>query len=98
MRHLVLFAWLSLQLFLPCKNRLFDDCQLKKHFWLLKGILKIIPCFGEMHGNISFFSWGFMPYLGGKIKTEINVVEYHFLLSHCTLQSDAWEQKTKILT
>lgn len=33
-----------------------------------------------------------------KINSEINVVEYHFLLSYSALQSDTWEQKTKILT
>lgn len=68
-KHLVLFVWLSPQLFLPCKNRLFD-CQLKKHFWLLKGILKVIPCLGETHENISFFPWGFMPYSEGRRLTQ----------------------------
>lgn len=32
-----------------------------------------------------------------KINTETNIIEYHFLLSYSTLQSDAWEQKTEIL-
>lgn len=69
-RHLVLFLWLSLQLFLPCKNKLFDDRQLKKHFWLLKGILKIIPCLGETHENISFLSLGFYALLWGRRLTQ----------------------------